>query len=96
VDFYQNALLADLAENKVGRRFYVDCLTPHITNVSIELQVTDGASLATGYMRTESTSWYYINLYEDNTHCLDWLRQHCDEEIQVLRGGNWVKCGAAD
>ena len=96
VDFYQNALLADLAENKVGRRFYVDCLTPHITNGSIELQVTDGASLATGYMRTESTSWYYINLYEDNTHCLDWLRQHCDEEIQVLRGGNWVKCGAAD
>ena len=62
----------------------------------IAFTIALGASLATGYMRTESTSWYYINLYEDNTHCLDWLRQHCDEEIQVLRGGNWVKCGAAD
>jgi ABC-2 type transport system permease protein len=96
VDFYQNALLADLAENKVGRRILVESLSPHITSVSIQLEVMDSAAQASSaYLNSEQRSWYYINLYEDNTHCLEWLREHCDEEIQVLRGGSWVKCGTA-
>lgn len=94
VDFYENALLADLAENTVGRRFLLETATPELTNVTLQMEITDGASLAAGRLRTESTSWYYINVYADNRHCLEWLREHTDQEILTSVDGAWARCGA--
>ncbi len=95
VDFYQNALLADLAENKVGRRFLTESLAPRAANVSIQLELMDSAAYAaSGYRRSEDASWYYINLYEDNTHCLDWLREHCEEEIRIVEDMRYPSYGA--
>lgn len=93
VDFYENALLADLAENKIGRRFLSDAAAPRSTNVSIHLEITDGAAYARGYLRNEDTSWYYLTIYEDNTHCLDWLRAHCDEEIRIAEDMRYPSYG---
>ena len=83
VDFYQNAFLLDLTENTVGRRFVGLAGSPRETNVTIQMQITDGESFSAGYLRTESTSWYYVNLYEDNRHCIDWLLAHCDQQILI-------------
>ena len=94
VDFYENALLADLAENTIGRRFFLESAAPPICNVTLQLEITDGDSLAADYMRTENTSWYYINLYEDNRHCLNWLREHCDQQIRAATDGVAARCGA--
>ena len=95
VDFYQNALLADLAENKVGRRFLTESLAPRAANVSIQLELMDSAAYAaSGYRHSEDASWYYINLYEDNTHCLDWLREHCEEEIRIVEDMRYPSYGA--
>lgn len=93
VDFYENALLADLAENKIGRRFLSDAAAPRSTNVSVHLELTDGAAYARGYLRTEDTSWYYLTIYEDNTHCLEWLRAHSDVEIRVVEDMYYPTCG---
>lgn len=93
VDFYENALLADLAENTIGRRFIAEEAAPRVTNVTVQLEFAPGESLASGYLRTEQTSWYYITIYEDNTHCLQWLKEHSDREIQVLDEGRWATCG---
>jgi len=84
VDFYENALLADLAEDKIGRRFLSDAAAPRGTNVSVHLELTDGAAYARGYLRTEDSSWFYLTIYEDNTHCLEWLRAHSDVEIRLM------------
>ena len=83
VDFYQNAFLLDLTENTVGRRFVGLAGGPRETNVTIQMQITDGESFSAGYLRTESTSWYYVNLYEDNRHCIDWLLAHCDQQVLI-------------
>ena len=84
VDFYENALLPDLAENKIGRRFLSDAAAPRGTNVSVHLELTDGAAFTPSYYRAEDTTWYYLTIYEDNTHCLEWLRAHSDVEIRVV------------
>lgn len=83
VDFYENALLADLAEDKIGRRFLSDAAAPRGTNVSVHLELVDTANRARGMILNEDTSWYYLTIYEDNTHCLEWLRAHSDVEIRI-------------
>ena len=93
VDFYENALLADLAENKIGRRFLSDAAAPRSTNVSIHLEFVDSASRAVGFFRNEDTSWYYLTIYEDNTHCLDWLREHSDVEIRIVEDMRYPSYG---
>ena len=93
-DFYENALLPDLAENTIGRRFLSEAFAPRITNVSIYMEITDGKAYAAGILRTDLSSHYYINLYEDNTHCLNWLREHCDQEILLIDNGRFPGYGA--
>ena len=84
VDFYENALLADLAEDKIGRRFLSDAAAPRGTSVSVHLELADGANRARGIIRNEDSSWFYLTIYEDNTHCLEWLRAHSDVEIRLM------------
>ncbi len=93
VDFYENALLADLAENKIGRRFLSDAAAPRSTNVSVHLELIDTAARASGIFRNEDSSWFYLTIYEDNTHCLEWLRAHSDVEIRVVEDRYYPTCG---
>ena len=84
MDFYENALLPDLAENKIGRRFLSDAAAPRGTNVSVHLELIDSVARSRSIVRNEDTSWYYLTIYEDNTHCLEWLRAHSDVEIRIV------------
>ena len=93
MDFYENALLPDLAENKIGRRFLTEAAAPRGTNVSVHLELMDTASRARGIIRNEDSSWFYLTIYEDNTHCLEWLRAHSDVEIRVVEDMYQPTCG---
>ena len=94
VDFYENALLPDLAEGKVGRRFLWNGAGPKETNVNLYLEFMDQSTLEedTAYY----PSWYSITLFEDNEHCLAWLREHCDMEILVWENEDWILCSTYD
>lgn len=85
VDFYQNALLSDLANNAVGRRFlYDDGKLPRETNVRLSLELYDREKVQKGSAPYEKLhEWFTITVYEDNTAILVWLREHSDREIRI-------------
>lgn len=82
VDFYQNALLRDLAQNKVGRRFlYDDGKLPRESNVRLFLEFYDRSAAESG-AAVRTRGWYSITVYEDNTEILGWLRAHGVTDIR--------------
>lgn len=82
VDFYTNALLRDLAQNKVGRRFlYDDGTLPRESNVHLSLEFYDRAASENG-AAVRTRGWYSITVYEDNAEILSWLRAHGVTDIR--------------
>lgn len=92
VDFYQNALLSDLANNAVGRRFlYDDGKLPRETNVRLSLELYDREKVQKGLAPYEKLhEWFTITVYEDNTAILAWLREHSDREILIGEGTDFI------
>lgn len=81
VDFYENALLVDLTNDTVGRRFlFDDGKIPQHSNVSVAIEFADPEA-EDGALPSRN-SWYSITVYEDNTAMLAWLQAHCDREIR--------------
>ena len=85
VDFYNNALLTDLANDAVGRRFlYDDGKLPRQSNVRLSLELYDREKAQKGSDPYEKLhEWFTITVYEDNTAILAWLREHSDREILI-------------
>ena len=86
VDFYNDALLRDLAQNTVGRSFlYDDGKLPQQTNVRLSLELYDREKVQNGAAPYQKVhTWYDITVYEDNAAILAWLREHSEREILTV------------
>ncbi len=78
VDFWENAVMADLAEGHIGRRTYLEADRGwSYTNAQLYLCLTPDRE---AYMRSGGNiyqqQWIDVQIASDSLHCLDWIESH--------------------
>lgn len=87
VDFYNNAVLPDLAEGHIARRVFWETAERDaiITNASLSLQLTDQAAVEAGAVWEQKTSWFNFQICSDAVHCMDWIEEHTGERPVLMQ-----------
>ena len=87
MEFYEQCLLPDLHEGKIGRRWLVenDDYYDTVTNVSIYIELGDRSAAEEGNGKAVAQDYLSFTLCADASRCMDWILENTDIHIMTLR-----------
>ena len=90
IDFWQNGVLADMAEGHIARRTVCDMERGwSYTNAQLYLCITgdlEAYQQSGGDVRQQQ--WLNVQIATDSVHCLDWIEEHTGVRPAALNGAS--------